>query len=97
MLLSIHLSLWVPLTPLTSSSPCSLDAAPTAVGAPGAPMSVKAYDVNADFVLVAWKPPNTVNEAAISGYFVDRSVFLFIAQHTDVDDMTLMEIIKSMT
>lgn len=48
------------------------DAAPTSVGAPGAPMSVKAYDVNADFVLVAWKPPNTVNEAAITGYFVDR-------------------------
>ncbi|XP_008282456.1 M-protein, striated muscle isoform X2 [Stegastes partitus] len=49
------------------------DAAPSAAGAPGAPMSVKAYDVNADYVLVAWKPPNTVNEAAITGYFVDRS------------------------
>ncbi|XP_068583610.1 M-protein, striated muscle isoform X2 [Cebidichthys violaceus] len=48
------------------------DAAPSAAGAPGAPMSVKAYDVNADYVLVAWKPPNTVNEAAITGYFVDR-------------------------
>ncbi|XP_055014749.1 myomesin-2 [Boleophthalmus pectinirostris] len=48
------------------------DAAPTTAGAPGAPMSVKAYDVNADFVLVAWKPPNTVNEAPITGYFVDR-------------------------
>uniref|UniRef100_A0A3B4AS27 Uncharacterized protein n=1 Tax=Periophthalmus magnuspinnatus TaxID=409849 RepID=A0A3B4AS27_9GOBI len=48
------------------------DAAPSSAGAPGAPMSVKAYDVNADFVLVAWKPPNTVNEAPISGYFVDR-------------------------
>ncbi|MEQ2181666.1 hypothetical protein GOODEAATRI_013921, partial [Goodea atripinnis] len=41
-------------------------------GAPGAPMSVKAYDVNSDYVLVAWKPPNTVNEAPITGYFVDR-------------------------
>uniref|UniRef100_A0A672ZUS1 Myomesin-2-like n=1 Tax=Sphaeramia orbicularis TaxID=375764 RepID=A0A672ZUS1_9TELE len=50
------------------------DAAPTAAGAPGAPMSVKAYDINSDYVLVAWKPPNTVNEAAITGYFVDRSV-----------------------
>ncbi|XP_041789715.1 myomesin-2 isoform X2 [Chelmon rostratus] len=48
------------------------DAAPSAAGAPGAPMSVKAYDINSDYVLVAWKPPNTVNEAAISGYFVDR-------------------------
>uniref|UniRef100_A0A8C6U8D7 Myomesin 2a n=1 Tax=Neogobius melanostomus TaxID=47308 RepID=A0A8C6U8D7_9GOBI len=48
------------------------DAAPSIAGAPGAPMSVKAYDVNSDFVLVAWKPPNVVNEAAISGYFVDR-------------------------
>jgi len=48
------------------------DAAPTAAGAPGAPMSVKAYDVNADYVLVAWKPPNTVNEAPLTGYFVDR-------------------------
>lgn len=37
-------------------------------------MSVKAYDINSDYVLVAWKPPNTVNEAAITGYFVDRSV-----------------------
>uniref|UniRef100_A0A8C2WK87 Myomesin 2a n=1 Tax=Cyclopterus lumpus TaxID=8103 RepID=A0A8C2WK87_CYCLU len=50
------------------------DAAPSVAGAPGAPMSVKAYDVNADYVLVAWKPPNTVNEAPITGYFVDRSV-----------------------
>ncbi|XP_035515818.1 M-protein, striated muscle isoform X1 [Morone saxatilis] len=48
------------------------DAAPSAPGAPGAPMSVKAYDINSDYVLVAWKPPNTVNEAAITGYFVDR-------------------------
>ncbi|XP_072320008.1 M-protein, striated muscle isoform X5 [Eucyclogobius newberryi] len=48
------------------------DAAPSSAGAPGAPMSVKAYDINSDFVLVAWKPPNTVNEAAITGYFVDR-------------------------
>uniref|UniRef100_A0A3Q1C290 Myomesin 2a n=1 Tax=Amphiprion ocellaris TaxID=80972 RepID=A0A3Q1C290_AMPOC len=48
------------------------DAAPSAAGAPGAPMSVKAYDINSDYVLVAWKPPNTVNEAPITGYFVDR-------------------------
>ncbi|KAG7247899.1 hypothetical protein CRUP_024806, partial [Coryphaenoides rupestris] len=47
-------------------------AAPTVAGAPGAPVSVKAFDVNKDFVLVSWKPPNTVNEAAVSGYFVDR-------------------------
>lgn len=51
-----------------------LDAAPSAPGAPGAPMSVKAFDINSDYVLVAWKPPNTVNEAPVSGYFVDRSV-----------------------
>lgn len=50
------------------------DAAPAAAGAPGAPMSVKAYDINSDYVLVAWKPPNTVDEAPITGYFVDRSV-----------------------
>ncbi|XP_017287604.1 myomesin-2 isoform X3 [Kryptolebias marmoratus] len=48
------------------------DAAPSVAGAPGAPMSVKAYDINSDYVLVAWKPPNTVNEAPITGYFVDR-------------------------
>ncbi|XP_077380032.1 M-protein, striated muscle isoform X3 [Festucalex cinctus] len=48
------------------------DATPQVAGAPGAPMSVKAYDVNSDYILVAWKPPNTVNEAAITGYFVDR-------------------------
>ncbi|XP_077574651.1 myomesin-2 [Stigmatopora nigra] len=48
------------------------DATPPVAGAPGAPMSVKAYDINSDYVLVAWKPPNTVNEAAITGYFVDR-------------------------
>uniref|UniRef100_A0A3B5LT34 Myomesin 2a n=1 Tax=Xiphophorus couchianus TaxID=32473 RepID=A0A3B5LT34_9TELE len=50
------------------------DAPASVKGAPGAPMSVKAYDVNSDYVLVAWKPPNTVNEAPITGYFVDRSV-----------------------
>ncbi|XP_023276469.1 M-protein, striated muscle-like isoform X2 [Seriola lalandi dorsalis] len=48
------------------------DAAASAAGAPGAPMSVKAYDINSDYVLVAWKPPNTVNEAPLTGYFVDR-------------------------
>ncbi|XP_056136013.1 myomesin-2 [Lampris incognitus] len=48
------------------------DAAPSVAGAPGAPMSVKAYDVNKDYVLVAWKPPNTTNEPLITGYFVDR-------------------------
>uniref|UniRef100_UPI003AADEF31 M-protein, striated muscle n=1 Tax=Centroberyx gerrardi TaxID=166262 RepID=UPI003AADEF31 len=48
------------------------DATPSAAGAPGAPMSVKAYDINQDYVLVAWKPPNTTNEAATSGYFVDK-------------------------
>lgn len=48
------------------------DAPPSVTGAPGAPMSVKAYDINSDYVLVAWKPPNTVNEAPITGYFVDR-------------------------
>lgn len=57
-----------------SSCPCVPDATPSVAGAPGAPMSVKAFDVNSDYVLVAWKPPNTVNEAAITGYFVDRSV-----------------------
>ncbi|XP_051939959.1 myomesin-2-like isoform X3 [Hippocampus zosterae] len=48
------------------------DAAPPVAGAPGAPVDVKAYDVNSDYILVAWKAPNTVNEAAVSGYFVDR-------------------------
>ncbi|XP_015225160.1 PREDICTED: myomesin-2-like [Cyprinodon variegatus] len=48
------------------------DAPASVNGAPGAPMSVKAYDVNSDYILVAWKPPNTVNEAPITGYFVDR-------------------------
>ncbi|XP_038144075.1 myomesin-2-like isoform X2 [Cyprinodon tularosa] len=48
------------------------DALASVNGAPGAPMSVKAYDVNSDYILVAWKPPNTVNEAPITGYFVDR-------------------------
>ncbi|XP_069545560.1 M-protein, striated muscle isoform X3 [Brachyistius frenatus] len=48
------------------------DATSSSAGAPGAPMSVKAFDINSDYVLVAWKPPNTVNEAAIIGYFVDR-------------------------
>lgn len=56
--------------------PHSLDAAPSAPGAPGAPISVKAYDINSDYVLVAWKPPNTVNEAPITGYFVDRLVYI---------------------
>uniref|UniRef100_A0A8C5ASE6 Myomesin 2a n=1 Tax=Gadus morhua TaxID=8049 RepID=A0A8C5ASE6_GADMO len=48
------------------------DAVPSVAGAPGAPMSVKVFDINMDFALVSWKPPNTTNEAAVSGYFVDR-------------------------
>ncbi|KAM3864976.1 LOW QUALITY PROTEIN: myomesin-2 [Diretmus argenteus] len=48
------------------------DAAPSVAGAPGAPMSVKAFDINKDYLLVSWKPPNTTNEAAITGYFVDK-------------------------
>lgn len=64
------------------SSAHVIDAAPSVAGAPGAPMSVKAYDVNSDYVLVAWKPPNTVNEAAITGYFVDRSVCTPTRQQT---------------
>uniref|UniRef100_A0A672L253 Myomesin-2-like n=1 Tax=Sinocyclocheilus grahami TaxID=75366 RepID=A0A672L253_SINGR len=38
------------------------DATPTVAGAPGAPMDVKVSDVNADYVLVSWKPPNTTHE-----------------------------------
>uniref|UniRef100_A0A8C2Q625 Myomesin 2a n=1 Tax=Cyprinus carpio TaxID=7962 RepID=A0A8C2Q625_CYPCA len=48
------------------------DATPTVAGAPGAPMDVKVSDVNADYILVSWKPPNTTHEAPITGYFVDR-------------------------
>ncbi|KAK9966424.1 hypothetical protein ABG768_003536 [Culter alburnus] len=48
------------------------DATPAVAGAPGAPMDVTASDVNADYVLVSWKPPNTTHEAPITGYFVDR-------------------------
>lgn len=74
-LTSIHLSSLPTVCPYFLAP---LDAAPSVAGAPGAPMSVKAYDVNADYVLVSWKPPNTVNEAAITGYFVDRSVGISI-------------------
>lgn len=75
----LHLSVSLLLSrPILRSFLLALpDAAPSAAGAPGAPMSVKAYDINSDYVLVAWKPPNTVNEAAISGYFVDRSVSFY--------------------
>ena len=52
----------------------SLDAAPSVAGVPGAPMSVKAFDISMDYVLVAWKPPNTTSEPAITGYFVDKLV-----------------------
>lgn len=63
-------------TLLSCSLPYSPDAAPSVAGAPGAPISVKAFDINSDYVLVAWKPPNTTNEAAITGYFVDKSVLV---------------------
>lgn len=69
---SSALSLSFLLPSFMSLGPRPTDAAPSAPGAPGAPMSVKAFDVNSDYVLVAWKPPNTVNEAPIVGYFVDR-------------------------
>uniref|UniRef100_A0A3Q3IHZ5 Myomesin 2a n=1 Tax=Monopterus albus TaxID=43700 RepID=A0A3Q3IHZ5_MONAL len=52
------------------------DATPTTAGAPGAPMSVKAYDINSEYILVAWKPPNIVSEAPITGYFVDRDTWV---------------------
>ncbi|TRY88116.1 hypothetical protein DNTS_031497 [Danionella cerebrum] len=48
------------------------DAARTVSGAPGAPMDAQATDVNADYVLISWKPPNTTDEAPITGYFVDK-------------------------
>ncbi|KAA0707827.1 Myomesin-2 165 kDa connectin-associated protein 165 kDa titin-associated protein M-protein [Triplophysa tibetana] len=48
------------------------DATPTVSGAPGAPMDVVASDVNADYVMISWKTPNTTHEAPIVGYFVDR-------------------------
>ncbi|XP_073681514.1 myomesin-2 [Garra rufa] len=48
------------------------DATPAVAGAPGAPMDVTVTDVNAGYVLVSWKPPNTTHEAPITGYFVDR-------------------------
>uniref|UniRef100_A0A3P8ZWF2 Myomesin 2a n=1 Tax=Esox lucius TaxID=8010 RepID=A0A3P8ZWF2_ESOLU len=48
------------------------DAVPSVAGAPGAPISVKAFDINSDYVLVAWKPPNLTKEAPITGYFVDK-------------------------
>nr|XP_034965839.1 myomesin-2 isoform X1 [Zootoca vivipara] len=48
------------------------DADALVMGAPGAPMEVKCYDANRDYVIVTWKPPNTTHEAPVIGYFVDR-------------------------
>uniref|UniRef100_A0A8D2J6J9 Myomesin 2 n=1 Tax=Varanus komodoensis TaxID=61221 RepID=A0A8D2J6J9_VARKO len=48
------------------------DADALVMGAPGAPMDVKCYDANRDYVIVTWKPPNTTHEAPVIGYFVDR-------------------------
>ncbi|XP_025062126.1 myomesin-2 isoform X2 [Alligator sinensis] len=48
------------------------DADALIMGAPGAPMDVKCHDANRDYVIVTWKPPNTVEESSVFGYFVDR-------------------------
>uniref|UniRef100_A0A8C3PBY8 Myomesin 2 n=1 Tax=Chrysemys picta bellii TaxID=8478 RepID=A0A8C3PBY8_CHRPI len=48
------------------------DADALIAGAPGAPMDVKCYDANRDYVIVTWKPPNTASESPVIGYFVDR-------------------------
>uniref|UniRef100_A0A7M4ERL2 Myomesin 2 n=1 Tax=Crocodylus porosus TaxID=8502 RepID=A0A7M4ERL2_CROPO len=48
------------------------DADALVMGAPGAPMDVKCHDANRDYVIVTWKPPNTVEESPVFGYFVDR-------------------------
>ncbi|KAG7274987.1 hypothetical protein CRUP_001080 [Coryphaenoides rupestris] len=39
---------------------------------PRSTRSVKAFDVNKDFVLVSWKPPNTVTRLPSQDIFVDR-------------------------
>ncbi|KFW07624.1 M-protein, striated muscle, partial [Fulmarus glacialis] len=48
------------------------DADALIAGAPGAPMDVKCHDVNRDYVIVTWKPPNTTSESPVIGYFIDR-------------------------
>uniref|UniRef100_A0A672VDV6 Myomesin 2 n=1 Tax=Strigops habroptila TaxID=2489341 RepID=A0A672VDV6_STRHB len=48
------------------------DADALIAGAPGAPMDVKCHDANRDYVIVTWKPPNTINENPVIGYFVDK-------------------------
>ncbi|XP_037382641.1 myomesin-2 [Talpa occidentalis] len=48
------------------------DADPLVTGAPGAPMDLQCLDANRDYVIVAWKPPNTTSQSPVIGYFVDR-------------------------
>ncbi|XP_059941943.1 myomesin-2 [Mesoplodon densirostris] len=48
------------------------DADPLITGAPGAPMDLQCHDVNRDYVIVTWKPPNTTKESPVIGYFIDR-------------------------
>ncbi|XP_012590374.1 PREDICTED: myomesin-2-like, partial [Condylura cristata] len=48
------------------------DADPLVTGAPGAPMDLQCLDANRDYVIVAWKPPNTTSQSPVLGYFVDR-------------------------
>nr|XP_060511606.1 myomesin-2 [Panthera onca] len=48
------------------------DADPLVTGAPGAPMDLRCYDANRDYVIVTWKPPNTTMESPVIGYFIDR-------------------------
>lgn len=37
-------------------------------------MDVKCHDANRDYVIVTWKPPNTISESPVIGYFVDKYV-----------------------
>lgn len=57
---------------------CDPDADALIAGAPGAPMDVKCHDANRDYVIVTWKPPNTINESPVIGYFVDKYVNIWL-------------------
>ncbi|KAB0394245.1 hypothetical protein E2I00_003347, partial [Balaenoptera physalus] len=59
------------VTSLSSPTP---DADPLVTGAPGAPMDLQCHDVNRDYVIVTWKPPNMTKESPVIGYFIDRWV-----------------------
>lgn len=51
---------------------CVSDADVEEEGVPVAPLDVRCYDANKDYVVVTWKQPAVEGSSSIMGYYIDR-------------------------